>query len=104
MNLIAIAAANQSVCTAIAGNVADPCKATFDPQVVGMLNKINDAMQKTGVISNTASAMTVSYSYQSPATLLERQPTGPPRLQPVHQPSSQRIGVHICGPRAIRIT
>ena len=76
VNLMAIAAANPGVCAAIAGNVADPCKATFDPDVVGMLNKINNAMQTTGVISNTASPMTVSYSYQSPATLLERQPTG----------------------------
>jgi hypothetical protein len=76
VNLFSIAAANQGVCTAIAGNVADPCKATFDPDTLGVLQKINAAMQTTGVISNTASAMTVSYSYQSPATLLERQPTG----------------------------
>ena len=75
VNLMAIAAANQSVCTAVAGNVADPCKAAFDPDTIGLLQKINASMLTTGVISNTASPMTVSYSYQSPASLVERQPT-----------------------------
>ena len=75
VNLMAIAAANQGVCIAGGGTGADPCKAAFDPDTLGILQKINAAMQTTGTISNTASPMTVSYSYQSPAKLLERQPT-----------------------------
>jgi hypothetical protein len=75
VNLMQIAAANQALCLAGGGIGPDPCKAAFDPDTVGILNKINAAMQTTGVISNTASPMTVSYSYQSPAELLERQPT-----------------------------
>jgi len=75
VNLMQIAAANQALCLAGGGIGPDPCKAAFDPDTLGILNKINAAMQTTGVISNTASPMTVSYSYQSPAELLERQPT-----------------------------
>jgi hypothetical protein len=43
---------------------------------MAILNNIQNSMKTTGVISSTASPMTVSYTYQSPATLLERQPTG----------------------------
>ena len=41
-----------------------------------VLQNIQNSMKTTGVVSTTASLLTVSYSYQSPATLLERQPTG----------------------------
>jgi len=59
----------------IGANPANP-KNTLDPQVLAVLNNIQNSMKTTGVISSTASPMTVSYTYQSPATLLERQPTG----------------------------
>ena len=73
VNLLALGAANPgNVC----GAGANACRATVDPQVMTMLNNIQNSMKTTGVISSTASPMTVSYSYQSPATLLERQPTG----------------------------
>ena len=59
----------------IGANPANP-KNTLDPEVLAVLNNIQNSMKTTGVISSTASPMTVSYTYQSPATLLERQPTG----------------------------
>jgi hypothetical protein len=47
----------------------------FDPDVVKMLNLIRTASQSTGKFTDR-DAMTQFYTYQSPATLLERQPTG----------------------------
>ena len=58
-----------------------------------VLQNIQASMKTTGVISTTANPRTVSYEYQSPATLLERQPTGTRGLQPVHQAPPERIGV-----------
>ena len=58
----------------IGANPANP-KQAVDPQVMAILNNIQNSMKTTGVISNTASPLTVSYTYQSPATLIERQPT-----------------------------
>jgi hypothetical protein len=49
--------------------------ATFDPQVIRLLGLIDAASKTTGLIS-PRDAMTQSYVFQSPATLLERQPTG----------------------------
>jgi hypothetical protein len=60
---------------AIGNNPANP-KNALDPNVMTILNNIQNSMKTTGVISNTASPLTVSYNYQSPATLVERQPTG----------------------------
>jgi hypothetical protein len=48
---------------------------TFDPQVLNVLNLIRASTLTTGVI-NERDLMTKSYVYQSPAELLERQPTG----------------------------
>ena len=59
----------------IGANPVNP-KQSVDPQVLSILNNIQNSMKTTGVVSNTASPLTVSYTYQSPATLIERQPTG----------------------------
>jgi hypothetical protein len=48
---------------------------TFDPDVIKMLNLIKTSSQTSGVFTDR-SANTQFYTYQSPATLLERQPTG----------------------------
>ena len=49
--------------------------ATFDPQVMTLLNLINTSTTTTGLVS-PRDANTLTYVYQSPAELLERQPTG----------------------------
>jgi hypothetical protein len=73
VNLLALAAANPgNVC----GTGPNACGATLDPFVMQTLQNIQNSMKTTGVISTTNNPRTVSYSYQSPATLLERQPTG----------------------------
>src|SRR5262249_8301742 len=48
---------------------------TVDPDVLRILNLINSATKTTGVI-NERDLMTKSFVFQSPATLMERQPTG----------------------------
>jgi hypothetical protein len=49
---------------------------TFDPQIRQMLTMISNAAQTTGVFNTTGNPMIRSYIWQSPGTLLERQPTG----------------------------
>jgi len=63
VNVMALAAANGQI-------------STFDPQTLGLLNLINDATKKEGVVSATTNPSQMSYVFQSPAVLLERQPTG----------------------------
>jgi hypothetical protein len=63
VNVMAVAAANGQL-------------TTFDPIVLGELNLINNSTKTTGVVSSTTNPLVMSYAFQSPATLLERQPTG----------------------------
>jgi hypothetical protein len=72
VNVMALAAANPgNVC----GAGPNACAATFDPETLGILQKIDAATRTTGVVTATSDLMEQSYVWQSPGTLLERQPT-----------------------------
>ena len=62
-DLMALAAANGQI-------------STFDPQIRQLLTLISNSTKTTGVFNDTSNPLNRSYVWQSPATLLERQPTG----------------------------
>ncbi len=64
VNLMTLAAANGQI-------------ATFDPEVIKLLGLISASTKTQGVINNdTNNPLIQNYVWQSPGTLLERQPTG----------------------------
>lgn len=72
VNVMALAAANPgNVC----GTGPNACAATFDLETSALLKMIDNATRTSGVISATSDPMEMSYVWQSPGTLLERQPT-----------------------------
>jgi hypothetical protein len=72
VNVLALAAANPG---GTCGTGANACRATVDPETFGILQKINNATLTSGVVTATSDPMEMSYVWQSPGTLLERQPT-----------------------------
>ncbi len=49
---------------------------TFDPEIRKLLTLISNSTKTTGVFNTTGNPLLLSYVWQSPADLIERQPTG----------------------------
>jgi hypothetical protein len=62
-DLMALAAANGQI-------------STFDPEIRQLLTLISNSTKTTGVFNDSGNPLNRFYVWQSPATLLERQPTG----------------------------
>ena len=62
-DLMALAAANGQI-------------STFDPEIRKLLTLISNSTKTTGVFNDTGNPLFQSYVWQSPANLIERQPTG----------------------------